>query len=155
MSILDGKQVVTLNGVVYQLQNPPHATAPWAQNAAFNAALVAAQTPSTPPTFSASTTLVATQNGTFLQLTGATAAQTVTLPTAASAPGVRYTIQSLATANWSLTSAGGNIVVNGQAAALTRTIPAFAAGGNMTTFTVRSNGTAWYIYDTSGTSTIG
>lgn len=151
MSVLDGKQVVTLGTTVYQLQTPPHATAPWAQNQAFFAALAATQTPAAPPTVSANTTLTAAQSGTFLQLTGATAAQTVSLPTASSAPGVRYTIQNLATATWSLTSAGGNIVVAGFAAGLTHVMSAFVAAGNMTTLTVRSNGTNWYIYDLNGT----
>lgn len=41
MSILDGKQRIYLDGIPYNIQNPPHAEAPWSENDHFLAALAA------------------------------------------------------------------------------------------------------------------
>lgn len=153
MSVLDGKQVLTLRGVSYTLQTPPHAAAPLAQNQAFYAALAGNQSGNTVVTTSTSTTLTAAQNGTFVQFKGSTAAQTVTLPAASTASGVSFNIQNLASVTVSLTSTAGNIVGNGVAAGLTHVLTAHTDGANLTSLTVLSDGTGWNILNLEGALT--
>lgn len=145
MSVLDGKLTLTYKGVAYTLQTQPHAAAPYDQTQAFFTALAAAGNAGTVVTTSTSTTLTPAQNGVVVEFTGGTAAQTISLPTASSAKGVEFAVTNLASVTVSVTSAGGNILANGVAAALTRVLTAYTAGANLTSLRFRSDGTQWVV----------
>ena len=152
MSVLDGKLTLTYKGVAYTLQTQPHAAAPYDQSQAFFTALANAGNAGTVVTTSTSTTLTPAQNGAVVEFKGSTPAQTVTLPAASTATGVEYAVANLASVTVSVTSAGGNILANGVAAALTRVLTAYTAGANLTSLRFRSDGTQWIVTLSNGGS---